>query len=317
MTDMKPITILLAAYKGNAFAGAMIDSILAQDCDTWKLVLSDDGEDTAELLESYARRFPDRITHLRSGLRFGSAQKHFLYLLEQYKDSPYIMFCDQDDIWHPDKVRKTFELMQKTEAEEAAAGRSGSPVLVHTDLRVVDGELKELAPSFTAYSSLDGNRLAFHELLMQNVVTGCTTMINQPLADMAVRAKDCPQMLMHDWWLALIAAAFGKAAYLPEATIDYRQHGKNTVGAKNPRSLRYIVSRIKGQNIRKSLDDTARQAEAFAALYGSELSAHQQELLAAYASLLSAGKLKRLMIYRKYHLWKQDPRRRIAQLIWG
>ena len=99
----KQILILLAAYKGGRFIRPMVDSILAQDVGGWKLILSDDGEDTAPILQEYADRYPDRITHYRSGRRFGSAQKHFMHLLEQFGDqADYVMFCDQDVVWHPD-----------------------------------------------------------------------------------------------------------------------------------------------------------------------------------------------------------------------
>ena len=138
----KQILILLAAYKGGRFIRPMVDSILAQDVGGWKLILSDDGEDTAPILQEYADRYPDRITHYRSGRRFGSAQKHFMHLLEQFGDqADYVMFCDQDDVWHPDKVRLTLWLMEQVETDPSL------PVLVHTDLRVVDGQLREMDPS--------------------------------------------------------------------------------------------------------------------------------------------------------------------------
>ena len=199
-TVEKQILILLAAYKGGRFIRPMVDSILAQDVGGWRLILSDDGEDTAPILQEYADKYPDKITHYRSGRRFGSAQKHFMHLLEQFGgQADYIMFSDQDDVWHPDKVRLTLRLMEQAETDPAL------PVLVHTDLRVVDGQLHEMDPSFQHYSGLDGHRLALEQLLVQNVVTGCTMMINRSLARLACRPVGEGDMLMHDWWLALIA----------------------------------------------------------------------------------------------------------------
>ena len=306
------VTVLLAAYKGNAYAGEQIESILAQTYRNFRLVLSDDGEETAGLLQSYADRYPDRVVHHRSGRRFGSAQKHFLYLTEQFADAGYLMFSDQDDRWHPDKIEKTLALMRKTEAE---AGE-GKPVLVHTDLAVVDGSLKPLDPSFCHYSRLDGSRLELNQILVQNVVTGCTVMINRTLAGLALRGKDRPEMRMHDWWMALCAAAFGKAAFLPEVTIDYRQHGGNVVGAKDPRSLAYIWKKIRGSEVREALTDTAAQAGAFLEVYRELLTPEQRTLLQAYAAVPEKNKIARLSVYRRYGLWKQDPRRRAGQILW-
>ena len=55
----KQILILLAAYKGGRFIRPMVDSILAQDVGGWRLILSDDGEDTAPILQEYADKYPD------------------------------------------------------------------------------------------------------------------------------------------------------------------------------------------------------------------------------------------------------------------
>ncbi len=313
MTHGKKVTIVLAAYKGNAYAGAMIDSIVAQDCDDWFLVLSDDGEDTCALLDSYAAAYPDKICHYRSGQRFGSSQKHFMHLLCRFGGiAPYTMCCDQDDVWHPDKVRKTLALMEKTE-EEAGAD---VPVLVHTDLKVVDAELNEIAPSFLAFSRLDGNRLGFSELLVQNVVTGCTVMVNRTLIKLAASAEDLPQMMMHDWWMALIASAFGRAVFLPEATIDYRQHGNNVVGAKNAGSLAYLKSRLNGQYVKKMRDDTIVQTAAFLKLYGERMDEEQKKLCRAMTSLASHGKLRRMRTLVRYRLWKNTLPRRAGQWLW-
>ena len=316
---MSQATILLAAYKGNGYAGAMIDSILAQDCDNWELVLSDDGGFTEDLLAGYAEKYPDRITLHRSGRRFGSAQKHFLYLMKLCRNAEYLMFCDQDDVWHPDKVRKTLAAMQAAEqaAREESRSENAPPVLVHTDLRVVDGDLRTIDESFMHYSRLDGTRLKLNELLIQNVVTGCTLMINRPLTALALEGAEEEKMLMHDWWIALCAAAFGRSVFLPEATIDYRQHGGNVVGAKSPLNPAYLKSRLSGGAIRKSLDDTSAQAAAFLKVYGERLDAAQKETVEAFAKLPETGKLTRLRTYSRYGFWKKDPGRRIAQMIWG
>lgn len=316
---MKQVTILLAAYKGNEWVGRQIESILAQDCDDWQLILSDDGEETAKTLEAYARRYPNKITHYRSGRRFGSAKAHFLHLLAQYQDSPYLMFADQDDVWHPDKVRLTLEAMQRAEEEERLRedwNREQMPVLVHTDLRVVDGELEEISPSFMDFSRLNGYRTGFRELLVQNQVTGCTVMINRPLARLAAKAKDTEPYLMHDHFLALLAAAFGKCVFLEEATMDYCQHGDNCVGAKNVRSLGYIREKIRSGQVKQAFAGAAAQAGAFAQAYGAEMEEEDLTAALALAEAPEKNKFARLWIYIRRGLIKHDFRRAVGQLLW-
>ncbi len=309
--EQKQVLILLATYKGNLYVREMINSVLAQDFDDYGIILSDDGEDTCDILEEYANKYPDKIIHYRSGQRFGSAQKHFMHLLNTFADkAPYFMFCDQDDVWHTDKVRKTLEVMKQTE-ENASI-----PTMVHTDLNVVDANLNLISPSFIKYSGLDGNRLQFNKLLVQNTVTGCTMMVNKALALLSKRDLPENAMLMHDWWLALIASAFGKCGFLNEPTIYYRQHGNNTVGAKNSRSPSYIIAKMKS-GIKTAMSDTAKQAETFAFVYKDMLNPKQLEILAALSACFKKGKLNRILTYSKYGLWKIKLRRIIGQIIWG
>lgn len=309
--DAPKVCILLAAHNGQKFIGQMIDSVLMQDHENILLVLSDDGseDETGRILDEYASAYPDRVVHYNSGRKFGSAQQHFMHLLTKFHDAPYIMFCDQDDVWHPDKVRKTLSKMQELEIGDNV------PVMVHTDLRVVDENLREISPSFWQHSNLDGSRLALNQLLVQNVVTGCTMMINRSLAELACRSIPDRGMLMHDWWIALLASACGKTGFVPAATIDYRQHGNNTVGAKNVRSVTYLWRRITSRPMRNALRDAAGQAEAFLNCYRDLLSAEQTDLLTAFSEAQEKTLLARNGVYCRFGLVKYGIVRKIAQFL--
>jgi len=305
------VRILLASHNGSKYLGPMGDSVLAQDYQNIELVLSDDGstDRSEEILCRYAAAYPETVIHYRAGKRFGNAQSHFLHLLQIFGDTPYIMFCDQDDIWHPDKIRKTLSLMQKTEGEEM------TPALVHTDLRVVDEALREIAPSFMKHSGLDGTRMRLNQLLVQNVVTGCTVMINRKLSLMTCENLKTDEILMHDWWLALLAASCGRTAFLNEATVDYRQHGQNTVGAKDVRSPGYLYKRLISRSMGLSLKTAARQADAFAKCYENLLSQSQLRLLNMFSATREMPLWKRDRIYLQNGLLKYGAARIAAQLL--
>lgn len=305
------VRVLLATYNGVSYIRQMVDSVLQQDYSDIQIVLSDDGssDGTEKILEEYACAFPEKVLHYKSGLRFGCAQKHFMHLLSAFQDAPYVMFCDQDDVWHPDKIRKTLDKMRSVESD------SSVPVMIHTDLRVVDSELREISPSFCKHSKLDGNRLALNQLLVQNVVTGCTMMINNALVKLACNCSCDTGMLMHDWWLALLASACGKTGFLEEATIDYRQHGNNSVGAKDVYSVKYLIGRLRSEKMRNSLCDAAFQSECFLSCYSTLLSVPQKQLLAAHARTRSLGLVKRDIIYFKYGLFKYGLIRKASQIL--
>lgn len=309
---MEEVLILLAAYNGKRYLPEMIESVLVQDYSGWRLILSDDGstDGTPEILQEYARRYPEKISFHCSGYRLGNAQNHFMYLLEKFHDAPYIMFCDQDDVWHSDKISKTLAKMKEIEIADG-------PAMVHTDLRVVDQELKVIHPSFLERSALRGDRMLLNQLLVQNVVTGCTMMINRSLAELACTNIPQEGILMHDWWLALLASACGVSGFLNEATIEYRQHTGNSVGAKDARSLRYILSRLKTYDMAKNMRLTFGQAKEFHRCYARIMSKEQCELICSYAQLENRGGIARRWAYIRYGYWKCGLYRQIGQMILG
>lgn len=309
---MANVRILLATYNGSKYIREMIDSIIRQDYTDWELILSDDGSTdmTFQILETYAKSMPEKIVHYRSGVRFGNAQDHFLHLLKVFCDAPYIMFCDQDDVWHCDKITKTLSKMKEIEIDNY-------PSMVHTDLCVVDENLSVIDPSFMHYSKLSGSRLRTRQLLPHNVVTGCTMMINRALAKKAAEKIPCDGVYMHDWWLALLASTCGSTGFLPESTIEYRQHGKNSVGAKNVRSLKHIVNQLLTGQMNQNMKATFDHAEAFYTCFKDSIPSEKLNLIATYVNLGHKNAVVRRFGYIRHGFWKAGFLRNISQILIG
>jgi len=105
------------------------------------------------------------------------------------------------------------------------------PVLVHSDMELIDERERTLHPSFMAFQHIhDETDDPLRTLLVQNYVTGCTVATNRSLLRLALPVPE--GAMMHDWWLALVAAATGVIRYNPAATVRYRQHRRNQIGAK-------------------------------------------------------------------------------------
>jgi glycosyltransferase involved in cell wall biosynthesis len=227
MKNNPSIDILLASYNGQRYIGLQIDSILGQSNKDWQLLIRDDVSDdnTPQIIADYAARYPDKIKwvdnegqHLGACLNFGK--------LLDISTAKYIMFSDQDDIWLPKKIEATFSLMKTVEQKYPT-----KPILVHTDLKVVDMQLNTIAASMWKYQNnrpQNGDKL--DKVISQNVATGCTMMINSEAK--AVSMPIPAEAVMHDWWIAINTAKHGKIAYLPQQLVLYRQHGGNAVGAK-------------------------------------------------------------------------------------
>ena len=231
--------IVLSAYDGAAWLEAQLASIRGQSAQDWRLFARDDGshDDTVERLRDWARREPriellaDDGRNLGPAASFGILLQHALHRGERY-----VFLSDQDDVWLPEKCASMLALMRDREAEFGP----DVPLLVHSDLRVVDRDLAPVHPSFVAQHGIDpkeeqrGTRL-----LVGNSVTGCASLVNAALLRCAL---PMPEVAMHDWWLALCAGAFGELVFLDEPTVLYRQHGANTVGARGlPERARTIL----------------------------------------------------------------------------
>lgn len=356
---MMNVNVILCSRNGARYLREQIDSILKQTDPCVRLLISDDAstDGTREILREYMQQYPDRVrVHFRE-TPSGGAARHFFLALKMFaswdawssdagsseggKDASYFMFADQDDVWHPDKVEKTLEVMQEEEREAAASSRSrtsgrgrssgggsayfGSsvPVLVHCDMRVVDEEGGVIAPSYVQYQKMTPSRNGMNKLLVQNNVTGGALMMNEALVQLllkqpggekgALQERPLPEhAVMHDHWIALAAAAFGKVVFLDEALYDYRQHGENVLGAAKGSRVREVLDRLgifrRDGKTKADMDRHSasvytalfRQAAEFGRLYGPELSPEKRRMLAAFVRMRKVNRPLKILLILRY-----------------
>ncbi len=269
MMKSERIEILMAAYNGAPYIGKQIDSILCQSDTNWHLTISDDGstDGTDAIIDKYARQYPNKVQRVYSGRRFGGAKEHFFWMTEQC-DAEYIAYCDDDDTWRADKLEKLRNAMQDAEARLG----NDTPILVFSDQTVTDDKLNTLAPSLMRYQKQYFEHFDYRSILMQNVVTGGAMMVNRALAKLALECKDPSQIIMHDWWMAVVAARFGEIVYIDEPLGAYRQHGHNSVGAKNVGSAGYVRRALSNlANVKGALQRKKAQAAVFEKTYAALL----------------------------------------------
>ena len=276
------VNVILCSRNGEKYLRAQIESILKQTEQSVRLLISDDvsSDRTQEIEREYAEQYPERVKVRFRTVPSGGAARHFFLALQYFAEetgdgslspsgqSPsgqYYMFADQDDVWHPDKVEKTLAAMREAEAaasgDAEAAAVSGEtavseddekaensactvPLLVHCDMRVVDEEEQEIAPSYVKYQQMSPERCGLNQLLVQNNVTGGAMMMNEALVQLILSRPLPRHAVMHDHWIALAAAAFGKVIFLDEALYDYRQHGSNVLGAAKGSRVREVLDRL-------------------------------------------------------------------------
>lgn len=304
------IDILLASYNGEKYIAEQIESIINQTYKDWFLYIKDDcsTDNTVHIILDYEKKYKDKIKVILSAEPSGSAKNNFFSMIKYVKNE-YVMTCDQDDIWLPDKIEITYNEMKKAEKKNKDV-----PILVHTDLKVVDENLKVIANSLLKLLNLDGHRDKLNYLLVQNIVTGCTVMVNRCLLSYI---KKVPRYaVMHDWWMALIAASLGKIIFVEIPTILYRQHENNEVGAKNVKSIKYVFLMLKKINIiKKSLNDSYLQSEELLSSIDNKLDVENYDMMNQYSLLRKYSKLHRLKVMIKYKLWKKGIIKVIGQII--
>jgi hypothetical protein len=132
-------------------------------------------------------------------------------------EAAFVAPCDQDDVWHPDKLAVLVDALE----------RSGA-LLAYSDLRVVtpDGAVR----SETYWTDRDNGAGDMADLLATNVVTGAASVLRREVLDVALPFPPEVDGSYHDHWLALCALALGDLAYVDRPLVDYVQHGANVVG---------------------------------------------------------------------------------------
>lgn len=308
---MNNIAILLASFNGEKYLHQQLESIVNQSYSNWILYIRDDGstDKSVNIINEFIAKHPSKIQLLTDEFKNLGSCNNFFHLLKNV-EADYYMFADQDDVWNPDKIEITINHFQKLEQKNKIT----KPLLLHTDLEVVDNNLITISKSFWQYQKMDienGNK--FNKLLVQNIVTGCTTMFNKELKK---KLSQLPQnVFVHDWWIALVASVFGSIEFIEISTIKYRQHNQNVAGAKQSGNNHFIKRLFKLSDVKNGLKNSVFQANIFLELYGNQLDNKTFEMLEKFSCLFNSNWFMRRFILLKYGILKSKLVRNIGLFI--
>jgi len=310
---VKTIQVLMACYNGEKYLPRQLASLREQDDPCFTVLMQDDGsgDATPTLLEAACAdsRF---VCAADQGRHYG-AIGNFLSLMRQC-EAPYAALCDQDDDWTPDRLSRCRAAMEQAEARYGA----DTPLLVHSDARLVDAEGAPLHESFFAHQGWDKTAVTLPRLLVQNNVTGCTLMMNAALRDLVVRHGNPARMHMHDWFIALTAAAFGHIVFVDAPLVNYRQHSVNVMGASRltlvQRAAKAVSQWEKGK-ARIAL--TYANTQSFRDAYGNVLPPETRHLIDEYLATRKMVKPRRVLAVRRLGCTMQSRITRLGQIIFG
>ena len=228
------IAVILCTYNGEKYIEMQLQSLQNQTYKDIKVYIHDDGstDSTLQIIESFMASNSLKCVIMNDECKHRGAGPSFMWALEHI-NADYYMFCDQDDYWLPTKVEHTYNRMMEVEWNNL-----GKPILIHTDLKLTDGQLNITTESFWKYSnfqvdiSKDKQYISFG-----NIVTGCTMIINNEAKKVSYPYDG---KMLHDYWIALKVAKYGIIENIKEQTILYRQHGNNEAGAGNAYERRKV-----------------------------------------------------------------------------
>ncbi|HEO4467022.1 TPA: glycosyltransferase family 2 protein [Streptococcus agalactiae] len=286
------VNILMATYNGEKFLAQQIESIQKQTFKEWNLLIRDDGssDKTCDIIRNFTAK-DSRIRFINENEHHNLGVIKSFFTLVNYEVADFYFFSDQDDVWLPEKLSVSLEA--------AKHKASDVPLLVYTDLKVVNQELNILQDSMIRAQSHHANTTLLPELT-ENTVTGGTMMINHALAEKWFTPND---ILMHDWFLALLAASLGEIIYLDLPTQLYRQHDNNVLGARTM-DKRFKILREGTKSIFtrywKLIHDSQKQASLIVDKYGDIMTANDLELIKCFIKIDKQPFMTRLRWLWKY-----------------
>ena len=294
------IYILLSAYNGSEFIEDQIESIFKQTYQNFKIICRDDGstDDTCQIIQELMKKYEH--IELVVGENIGIIKSFFslLMMAANRPDCDYVALCDQDDVWLPEKLQEAIDHLQKYAVTR--------PVLYACRYISVDSHLVEMNPDAAKALMY---RPAFENAIVQNIITGCCAVMNRELLNMVlskITALNDADLIMHDWWLYLVATVFGEVIYNSHPGLLYRQHGHNASGGV---STNRWFARIKRGLKRTEGVRLQKQIQQFLQVYEHDLSQDQLAVIMQFLKIANTHSffsrlvsIFKLRVFRQKHL---------------
>lgn len=291
-SDPVPVFVLLSTFNGERFLPKLLESVANQTYPNVQVIIRDDGssDGTLDIIQDFARRHAKFQVVLDENI--GAVASFFWLLKEVGSRQGYFAFCDQDDIWLPEKIERAIEHLQSTEHPESN--------LYFSRFELIDGEGKLLGMSDPI------RHISFNNAVVENVVTGATAVFGSRLRDLMLQANP-GSMVWHDWWLYLLGAALGRVLYDEVPTMRSRRHGLNQTEMRM-HSREDVVDKVKTLIRvlkRKRKVHPFQQAANFGEIYANFLSNDQRDFLEWMGCLYSGRRWQdrlKFVMSRKFEL---------------
>lgn len=287
---MARVLILMSTYNGEKYIETQIESLLKQKSVQLDILVRDDGskDNTTAILDKYQQA---GVLKWYTGENLRPA-KSFLHLLYNCPgDYDYYAFCDQDDYWLPEKMISAVNKMSDT---------SDIPAMYYCDLQIVDSSLEPIRKTSNFQKGI-----CIPQMLLAYCIPGCSMVMNRKLHDIIIKHLPDPDTVtMHDCWVYYICTYIGgRIIGDNNCLIQYRQHGKNAVGAVSI-SVKDKVKMIKGDGSAPR----GHMIKQITELYHAEADPENQKWFEDYANYYKRLSCKmKFLFLRKTKYFKARP----------
>jgi glycosyltransferase involved in cell wall biosynthesis len=285
------VSILLCSADGERFLAQQLESIALQTNSNWRLIASDDSRKilTGRILSSFRQEHAGKV-EIRRGPRRGFVANFMSLACDETISSDYFAFCDQDDIWEPEKLARGCRCLRCFPSEVPALYCSSTSLIDERSRPLGSSRINRRPPGFT-------------NALVQNLASGNTMIFNQAARRLLAIAGPRVKVPFHDWWLyLLVTGAGGHVIYDPDPTVRYRQHDNNLWGSH--RGLKAKVQRVRllfHDALKRWSDLNLAALEKMSFVLTEE----NRDLLAYYASTRKGGLLERLHGLKTAKIYRQ------------
>ena len=295
------IDVLMATYNGEKFIRQQLDSLFRQTIQNFTLIIRDDvsSDNTLQIIESYRQKFPDRILLISDEQKNVGVTQNFNLLLEK-SAADYIFFCDQDDVWLPSKIETSLSAIQALETVHTQ-----TPCLVYADMKSIDEQGNIIANSVWQQLNLSPKYFTLNRLLVQNIPHGCTMLINKAMRNLVFPIPK--EAILHDHWIALLAAACAKHASINEPLMLLRNHSSNISRKKisvTKKIQRFLTNTFSREEYEYIIKIRTRQAKALMTHIGNSITEENKDLLKHFIELEQANSIERKKIFLQYKFFR-------------
>ncbi len=268
MTNPK-VNILLATYNGTRFLKAQLDSLLAQTYEHISIYIRDDGssDDTVELIRQYQKSNSSdkQIILLDNHGKNLRCPGSFYQILRECEPADYYAFCDQDDIWYPDKIKWAVE-------ELTAAPEHSLPLVYFSGYEYYTDD-----GTFLRHSPKQKSSIGLTDVLYYTPASGFVLVFNECARQELILNVD-PGQELHDRWLLRGAACFGNIISDPRYSATHIRHA-DAVTAEDSSDANLIRSFLQNEICGTAMTDSKAYLRHFYEVYESRLSDRDKNIL--------------------------------------